>query len=62
MQARSAVDPLALWRGIDDAVGREAARAPATMASPPVAAEAKRAKPARPVPPAQRAAQVLEPA
>ena len=40
MQARAATDPLALWRGIDDAVWREAAAAPRPALVPQMAAEA----------------------
>lgn len=52
MREHATDDPLALWRGVDDAVWREAARPPAAPPPPPRAAPA-------PVP---RVVRELEPA
>jgi len=55
MRARPAIDPLAMWRGIDDAVWREAAAAPGPALVPQMAAEAMPVTAA-----AQRPARLLE--
>ena len=61
MQAESAVDPLTLWRGVDDAVWREVGRAPADApASSCAAAEPRSLTPARPVRPGPRPDRVLQ--